>query len=454
MNKTNIYSSLTLFLLPLAITLVAVEFGGQVLSAGLARVPHATETLAAYGLAWGLVILFTGPILHAKALSLVMADGELARKRVRRFVLLLGLLLTGALAILALTPFGIWVIEDLHNVDASLGKTVRTAIVWLMPLPVLRGLAEYYTGLLLRTKRTVIVSIANIVGIGMGVVLVFLLLPTAFIQESPIWLPILATYVNVFVGLAIVGFGVWYLDRPNDRLNESRSEIEDLGSTSPAPTYRTIVYFIWPLSLNILFQEFSRPLINIFIARSNDGVEALAVLTIAYALGQFPYRWLNDARNLATAFREEERSLYYIQRFIIACGILSLTMMFVLFWTPVRDYILQTVMGLDADFAALCRKPLMLFAIFSPAVALRAYAQGIALKEKRTQLIILCAPFRTAAVWLALVTFPRFGVEGATLGVAALAMGFCVEAVTIWWGVLGRPWLVQRRRLATSGTFF
>lgn len=41
----------TRFLLSLAVTTILVEFGGQVLSAGMARLPNATEILAVYGLA-------------------------------------------------------------------------------------------------------------------------------------------------------------------------------------------------------------------------------------------------------------------------------------------------------------------------------------------------------------------------------------------------------------------
>ena len=48
------YRPLIWFLLPLVITELVFELGIQVLNGGIARVPRATETLAAYGIAWGL----------------------------------------------------------------------------------------------------------------------------------------------------------------------------------------------------------------------------------------------------------------------------------------------------------------------------------------------------------------------------------------------------------------
>ena len=46
-----IYGKLARFLLPLMFIQVIQEFSGQFLNGGMARVPQATQTLAAYGLA-------------------------------------------------------------------------------------------------------------------------------------------------------------------------------------------------------------------------------------------------------------------------------------------------------------------------------------------------------------------------------------------------------------------
>ncbi|MEM7126359.1 MAG: hypothetical protein AAF702_08545 [Chloroflexota bacterium] len=468
MAQTGIYNRLFSFLLPLAITLVVVEIGIQVLNAGMARVENATETLAAYGVAWGLLLLFTSPLMHVKALSLVMANGPYARKKIERFVLGFSLLLTLGVAALTLTPISPWVIEGVHAISPELGETVRFALLCLVPAPLLTGMAKYYTGQLLRAKQTVLISLSSVASISAGIVLVFLLLPTPWIQARPIWLPILATYVNLAVDLLILFWGNSRLAHSQDGIRTkpyllteqtnlpiSESSRRGLEPENPSPekevpTYGAIIQFIWPLSMNIAFQEFSRPLINIFLARGENGVEALAVITIAYALGQFPYRWLNDIRNLATAFQDEPDRLYHIRRFTIGCGIVSLFMMLGLFWTPLVEVILQRLMGLSVDFASLVRTPLMIFALFSPIVTLRAYSQGIVLLEKRTHIVAYCAPTRLIAVWLTLVVLPFAGVKGATLGVSALAAGFFIEALTIWWGVRGYQWLRSKRWPAST----
>ena len=45
------YAQLTRFILPLVLTALVQELSGQFLNGGMARMPRATETLAAFGLA-------------------------------------------------------------------------------------------------------------------------------------------------------------------------------------------------------------------------------------------------------------------------------------------------------------------------------------------------------------------------------------------------------------------
>ncbi len=421
-----IYIELIRFLLPLVLMTVVQELGTQVLNGGMARLPRATETLASFGLAWFLVSFLTTTMLQTRQLGLVLVDGRQAFKRVHWFVLLFGLLLGAILASLVLTPLGNWVIEDLHGVSRSLGAAARTVILWLIPLPLLRGLAWYHSGLLLRIRRTGVVSLAMLVSMGASTLAVFALLPTAFVQTDPIRLPILVIYAGALAELAVVIWGNW---RNADHL------LREPGSDL---SFSYIIRFFWPLALIMAIQGLSRPLINLFVAREPGGTEALAVLTITYALGLLPYGWLNEIRNLPAAFQDRENSLAHIRRFALGCGLLSFGVMILLFWTPVRDFILSTLLGVDARLAAAAAMPLVVFTFFPLVVMARAYLHGIGLFERRTQAMAPSAPARVVAVLVALLLLPLLGVYGATRGVAALLFGFMVETMVVWWGLRGR----------------
>jgi hypothetical protein len=59
-------------MLPLVLMVLVQEFGEQVLNGGMARMPRATETLAGYGLAWGLTALLSGALTQTRQLGLVL----------------------------------------------------------------------------------------------------------------------------------------------------------------------------------------------------------------------------------------------------------------------------------------------------------------------------------------------------------------------------------------------
>ena len=429
------YAQLTRFLLPLAVTIVVQGVGLQFLSGGMARVPQATATLASFGLAWGLVSLLVSALLQVKQLSLVLVEGRLAFNKVLTFIWLMGLLSGGLIVSFALGPFSLWLIEGLHGIEPALSALVRNILLWFIPLPLLRALALFYSGLLIQIRRTDIASYATLSGLGVSILAVFLLLPAEFVQNKPILLPIVVTYVGMFVELGVV---VWGHRRYVDPILLNKNEGADLSLAY-------IIRFFWPLAFIMIMQGVSRPLINLFVSRGADGAEALAILTVVYALGHLPYGWLNEIRNLAPSFKNEPNSLPYIRRFALACGLVSFGSALLLFWTPLRDYILQTLIGLDPNLAARSAVPLMIFSFFSIVVTLRAHWHGVGLLEHRTKALAPSAPSRVGAILIALILLQPFDLSGATRGVAALLAGFTFESLAVWWGVQGRRIYLRRK---------
>jgi len=428
------YFRLSRFLLPLVLTIVIQEFGGQFLNAGMARLPDATHTLAAYGLAWGLVLLLLAPLAQTTQMSLVLAGNRQDFGKALRFVLATALLLIVLQASLALTPFGHWIVDDLHDIDSSLGDLVRTVLLWSIPVIPIRGTTWLMAGQLIRVKRTAFISYATGTSIAVGVGLVFVLLPVEAIRARPIWLPVIAA-----LGMAITEWSVLAVGfRRHVHLAE--------GEANGGLRYREIVGFVWPLALTMLVQEFSRPLINLFIARQSDGATALAVLAVVYSLGQWPFRWQNEMKNLPAAFHTEDPDLLTVRRFMVLCGLLSVSISLTLFWTPVRDLLLVGLIGVDAAFAAACYIPLQIFVAFSPVVAFRAWLHGLAYWKRRTRVMAPSGPMRLLAILTALLLLPLAGLHGATLGVAALLAGFSAETATVWWGMRR----VEIRRLRDS----
>ncbi|HJP30793.1 MAG TPA: hypothetical protein QGF95_09590 [Candidatus Latescibacteria bacterium] len=427
------YLRLVRFLLPLVVTMVIAGLMPQFLAGGIARGSQPTETLAAFALAWGLAEFLASPLSQVRQLALVLVRHREQARQVLRFVTACGLLLGAIVALLALTPAGTFVVEDLHNTSPDLGKVVRFALLLLIPYPLLAALQRWLSGLLMRVRRTEIVSAGMLCGIGASLLTVFVAVPTALVRDTPIALPLLVTYAGVITNMTVLWVGARRYAHPGLRLGADHGDSTDL-------TFAYLGRFFWPLALTMAIQGLSRPVVNLFVSRGTEGEQALAALAVVYSLAHLPYGWLNELRCLPPVFDEYgPAGLRRIRRFACLCGALSFTTMAIAFWFPtVRDLLLLDLLALSPALADRCHVPLVLFSFFPLTVAARAYLQGVALSERRTAALAPSAPARIAAILLVLVLVPMAWMPGATRGLAALLTGFVVEAVVVWWFVHAR----------------
>ena len=420
----NLYSAFIRFLLPLVLAMAAQELSLQFLNGGMARIPNATVTLAAFGLAFGLMTILTYALYQARQLGLVLVENRRQLRRVTMCVSITGLSLSVVTGFLGASDVGTWLIQDFHQVDPILALEVKRALWAMSPVPLLNGWIRYYSGLLAKVRRTEVVSASSLLGIVVRISIIFFFIGADFVQMRPVLLPVVATLGGVFAELLVVLFGhvVWV--RPT--LSEDGASID----------YVAIFRFFWPLIVIMSMQGFSRPLINLYISRGNDATEALAVLTVVYALGHIHYGWLNELRSLAPAFQSERGYDGVVRRFTMACGGLGLLIAFTLFWvSPIRTVILEDLIGVSHDIALLCVVPLHIFTFFPLAVSLRTYYHGRGLVLRKTEALAPSGPARLAAVWMAITILEMTSIAGATRGVAALFCGFCAEALTVRWGI-------------------
>ena len=420
------YSQFIRFLAPLVIATIALELGGQFLNGGMARVPRATETLAAFGLAFGIMTILSGPLYQSRQLGLAVIDNRVQLRTGARSVAVAGIILSIITALLGLDGPGRWIVEDAHGITPHLADQAQTALILLSPLPVINGLARYFSGLLVRFRRTEIVSAGSIGGIIVRIASVFALLGEPFIQSRPILLPVIVTLLGTLIEFLILIWGYFKYARPS------------IAIEGDPISFSAIFKFLWPLAVIMTFQGASRPFINLIVSRGPDATEALAVLTVVYALGHIHYGWVNELRSLAPAFRDEQNSLHSIRRFALGSSLVSFTVGLALFWTPVRYYLLIDLIGIDQGLAHICLTPLMIFTFFPFAVALRSYYHGIGITRRITQAMALSAPSRLTAITVAMVLFSFTDIPGATQGIGSLLCGFAAEALVVTWRVRRR----------------
>ena len=425
MGSRNLYLRFSLFLAPLIITIFVQEVSIQWIAGGLARLPFSVQSLASFGLAWAISSFLTGPLAQTKQLSLVLVERRQSFWVVVSATLMLAGLIVAVQAATALTTSGRELLLRLHRVSPAVIDDTQHILALLLFHPMLKGLAHCLVGPLIRTHHTRYSSHSAVLGFAVATLAVLLALRMPAVQARPILLPVMALYASAVMEVLVTGVGVW-----RHRADIWRTRLHVRSETRPL-TYGRLIRFFWPLATMVLMQEFTRPLINLVIARQADGELWLAVLAVVYALGQWPYRWLNETRTLASAFQHLDPQGRIIRNFNALAGLVSLLISMTLFWTPLRNIILLDLVGLEPELASRCVVPLMIFATFSPIVAVRSWMQGLTLVERRTLAVTPSVAARMSAIVVSVLVLPSFGFAGAVLGITTLLTGFTAEAVTL-----------------------
>ena len=425
MGSRNLYRRFSLFLAPLIITICVQEVSLQWVAAGLARLPFSVQSLAAFGLAWAISSFLTGPLAQTKQLSLVLVERRQSFWVVVSATLVLTGLIMAVQAATALTASGRELLLRLHRVSPAVIDDAQHILALLLFHPMLKGLAHCLVGPLIRNHHTRYSSHSAVLGFAAAALAVLLALRMPAVQARPILLPVMALYTSAVMEVLVTGIGVW-----RHRTDIWRTRLHVRSETQPL-THSRLIRFFWPLATMVLAQEFTRPLINLVIARQADGELWLAVLAVVYALGQWPYRWLNETRAMASAFQHLDPQGVAIRNFNALAGLVSLLISLTLFWTPLRNTILLDLVGLEPELASLCIAPLMIFAAYSPVVAVRSWMQGVTLVERRTLAVTPSVMARMAAIVVSVLLLPSVGLTGAVLGISTLLTGFIAEAVTL-----------------------
>eukprot|EP00794_Sanderia_malayensis_P007131 gene7130-7936_t len=436
---TSPYWALIKYVAPLTLTLMAIDIGEQALNRSLSSSVTSVKSLAAFGLAYMIIKLTTGLISEVKLISIMLIHNTATRRKVMACLLVVGLSVCLMNFLIGFTKFGVYLIDQLHQVPPDVGLEARNAILYLSAFPLVDGIAWLHTGILLKYKYSLTVGFASIIDNVFQVLTVVILLQTNSLSRNVIIIPVLATYLGTLARLFTVLIAYYKCIHMG-----LASSLPQQENEKPLTVKRIIT--LWaPLGLVQLAQRLCRPIINLFVARDRSfgmtrqkAVEAVAVLSVCYPIGHLPYGWLNTLRLIQPAFKkrkvenETKVTVRNINIFSFACFTLSFVMMLILFWvTGISTSLLVSVSNVDQKIIGRARDVLRVFAFFPILVASRAGLTGMFVSHEKSKYLYPSVPSRFVGLLGSLFAFPHLGVQGSIMGIASLFAAFFGESLLV-----------------------
>jgi Na+-driven multidrug efflux pump len=394
--------------LPLALSSLLMGACSLVVAAGVARLPAAATALAALGVVSALAILVESPIIAILSTSVALSETRAAARLVWRFMVGLGLGLTGIMLLALAPPVYDPLAGGLLGLPAPVAAAAAPALHLMVLWPFAIGWRRYYQGLLIRQGRAAVIGWGTAGRLAATAVAVFLVGPALGLPGATAGA--LALVTGAVAEAAIV--------TPAGRRAERR-----LPAGPSALTLGEIWRYHRPLAATHLMRVAVQPLISAALARG-----ALATLSLAaWPLVSSTALLLSSAtvplQEVAIATVKDDAGARRLRRFTWQVGLMLTLALGLVAATPLLDGYLTVVLGAPEEVRAVAAGAMVWLLPAPLLLAWQSARRGLLAARRRTgpvgwamavNLAVL-AGWLTIWVWLGLGP----GVAGAATGLVA-----------------------------------
>jgi progressive ankylosis protein len=406
---------IALFFFPLLLNVQLMSVSHSVINAFLARQNDYVTALAGFSVAMVLHLFLASPSYQNHTVTIAMVRGRRSLRGTVRFVVLVACYVSVMLALVAFTPVGDFVLKRFLGVNNAIAAAARSALSLLVALPFITGFRGLFQGLVIKARRTTLVSVATAVRI--GALLIFVAVGARWFSGAR--LGAFALLACVATETALIGAFAWGCELAAD-------------DSAEKGTWE-ILRFAFPLAYSSCLQQTIPLLINAVISRFPDGPQALAGFGVIRGL---LFLLAGPMRNLQQAYLTLVQSAADFSPLVhfgkrVALG---LALLLVVTAWPLNRVVLGDIMGLDAPMRAYLSLPLAACALYPLFYGGSNLLRGWFTGHHRTALLGRSTIYKTGyllAAWALLTAFP-LPLPGVAVAIFLLLSAELCEAVYLY----------------------
>ncbi len=408
------YKKILRFWLPLAATWVMMSVEGPYLAALIARSAEPKFNLAAYGIAYSLVLIVEAPIIMIMSAAIALVRDSQSFKMLKNFTYSANIIITLILIILVIPPVFYFITEDLIGLPAKVSELTHVATIILIPWPGAIGYRRFYQGLLIKNDMTRKVAYGTVIRLFTMSLCAFLLFASGIVE-------------GVIIGAISLSSGV-ILEAVAVRLmvkNVIKKIFETDTKGEATISYKEIYRFYYPLALTSLIGLGVQPLVTFFVGKSAMAIESLAILPVVTSF-VFIFRALGLSYQevIISLMGQKNEGFHQLKNFGLILAVLLVTIVALFAFTPLSEFWFITVSGLSVSLAEFSKLPLIIMFFFPALTVIISIQRGLLVSSKNTNPITVGTIIEFSTIVLLLfILINFFDVVGAVAATVSFVLG-------------------------------
>jgi hypothetical protein len=305
------------------------------ISAVIARLDHAEINLAAWGVVYALSIIIQSPSTMLLAASTALSKDVSSYRKLHRFMLGIGLLLTGLHTLIAFTPLFDVVVGKLMGLPAELLGATRLGLMIMTPWSWGTAFRRMQQGVLIRFDQSQAVIWGSLIRLGMD----SLMLTVGYLLGG---LPGIALGATAII-CGVISEALYTGLRVQPVL---RGPLKRAPTVTPVLTFWPFMDFYVPLAATILMMLLIQPMVSAALSRMPHPLESLAVWPVLFGLLTM-WQSVGIGYNEAViALLDEPGSLVSLRRFTKGLVVLMTGLLLIMTAMPLSAFWFGSVAAL------------------------------------------------------------------------------------------------------------